>query len=104
MGFLVPLLVLNQDLHLGMEIFIEAVFDVVHKAVHFLLSPSEAFGKLFKLFSSHERGIVDDNGVVEDASISSATPGDNGPTPTERNTSSLNTDSRTCQDVITELG
>ncbi|RDX86102.1 Gastric triacylglycerol lipase, partial [Mucuna pruriens] len=96
-----------EDLHFSMEIFIEAVFDVVHKAVHLLFSPSEAFSTLFRLFSSHERGVVDDNYIVEGASISSATLGENDPTITETNTSfrrSLNTDARTCQDVITELG
>ncbi|TKY60910.1 putative lysosomal acid lipase/cholesteryl ester hydrolase [Spatholobus suberectus] len=96
-----------EDLHLAMEIFIEAVFDVVHKAVHLLLSPSTAFGTIFRLFSSHERGVVDDNDVVEDVSTSSATLRENDPTPTERNTRvrpSLNTDARKCQDVITELG
>jgi len=85
---------------MAMEIFIEAVFDVVHRAVHLLLSPSEALGTLSRLFSSHDD-------VAEDASTSSATLGDNEPTPTDRNTSSrssLNTDARTCQDVITELG
>ncbi|CAJ1936925.1 unnamed protein product [Sphenostylis stenocarpa] len=87
-----------EDLHLAMEIFIEAVFDVIHKAIHILISPSEAFGTLFGLFSSHERRVLVDN-EVEDASVSSA--------PTDSNTSfrsSLNTDARTCQDVITELG
>jgi len=82
-----------------MEIFIEAVFDVIHKSIHVLFSPSEAFGTLFRLFSSNERPILVDKDVVEDASVSSA--------PAERNTSfrsSLNTDARTCQDVITELG
>ncbi|MCH89067.1 lipase member K-like, partial [Trifolium medium] len=95
------------DLHLGMEIFIESVFDFVHKAVYLLLSPSEAFGKLFRLFSSHERGIEDDDNVVENATIYTATLGENDRTPTERNTDfrqSFSTDARTCQDVITELG
>ncbi|KAA8542681.1 hypothetical protein F0562_023820 [Nyssa sinensis] len=67
-----------EDLHLAIEIFIEAIFDVVHKAAHFLKHP-------FPLLPS---GTAD-------------------PTPTERNTSfhqSLNTDARTCQDVITEFG
>jgi hypothetical protein len=103
----VHVIFVHQDLHLGMEIFIEAVFDFVHKAVYLLLSPSEAFGKLFRLFSSHERGIEDDNIVVENATIYTATLGENDRTPTERNTDfqqSFSTDARTCQDVITELG
>jgi len=103
----VHLIFVNQDLHLAMEIFIEAVFDFVHKAVHLLLSPSEAFGKLSRLFSSQERGVEDDDNVVENATIYTATLGENVPTPTERNTDfrqSFSTDARTCQDVITELG
>jgi len=82
-----------------MEIFIEAVFDVIHKSIHILFSPSEAFGTLFRMFSSHERRVLVDNDVVEDTTVYSA--------PADRNTSfrsSLNTDARTCQDVITELG
>ncbi|KAF9618266.1 hypothetical protein IFM89_000901 [Coptis chinensis] len=65
-----------EDLQLAIEIFIEAIFDVVHKAAHFMLSPSEAFRALFRLFSSHDRQNKD-------------IPNDNA---------------RTCQDVITELG
>ena len=97
----------NQDVHLAIEMCIEAVFDFFHKVAHLLLSPSEAFGTLFRLFSSHESGIKHDHDGVEDTSISTATIGGNGPTPTERNANfhqSLNTDARTCQDVITELG
>lgn len=95
----------NQDLHLGIEICIEAVFDVVHKAAHLLLSPSKAFGTLSRMFSSHDSGVKEDHNVVE-ASVSTATLGEDDPKPSERNTSfnQLNTDARTCQDVITELG
>lgn len=95
-----------EDLHLAIEIFIEAIFDVVHKAVHFILSPSEAFRKISRLVSSNGEGSRETHGSVE-ASVSTATLGENDPAPTERNTTfhqSLNTDARTCQDVITELG
>ncbi|MED6136193.1 hypothetical protein PIB30_053752 [Stylosanthes scabra] len=94
---------LIEDLHLGIEISIEAVFDFVHKAVHLLLSPSETYEKLTKLFSSYKN----DHDSGEDTSTSTATLGEHDPTPTEGNTSSrqpLNTDGRTCQDVITEFG
>jgi hypothetical protein len=96
----------EQDLHLAIEIFIEAVFDVVHKAAHFVLSPSDAFRTLFRLFSSNSNRGQYTHGSVSEASVPSATLGDNDPAPTERNTSfqALNTDARTCQDVITELG
>lgn len=95
-----------EDVHLATEICIEAVFDFFHKAAHLVLSPSEAFWILFRWFSSHESGIKQDHDGVED-SISTATIGGNDPTPTERKANfhqSLNTDARTCQDVITELG
>ncbi|KAI4350885.1 hypothetical protein L6164_005292 [Bauhinia variegata] len=95
-----------EDLHLAIEICIEAVFDVVHKGAHLLLSPSEAFRTFSRLFSSHESGAKDHHDGVNDVSASTAIPGENDPTPTERNArfQPLNTDARTCQDVITELG
>ncbi|KAJ7969650.1 Lipase [Quillaja saponaria] len=96
-----------EDLHLATEILIEAVFDVVHKAAHLLLSPSEAFRMVCSLFSSHGGGVHNDDNSIMDASFSTDTLGENDPAVTERNSSfhqSLNTDARTCQDVITELG
>ncbi|KAE9613931.1 putative triacylglycerol lipase [Lupinus albus] len=96
-----------EDLHLELEIFIECTFDVVHKAIHLLLSPSEAFETLKWLFSSHERGSKDEHGEIEDTSISTATLGENDLTPTTRTISfqqPLNMDARTCQDVITDIG
>ncbi|KAK1269716.1 Triacylglycerol lipase 2 [Acorus gramineus] len=97
-----------EDLQLGIEIFIEAVFDNVHKAAHFLLSPSEAYQTFTRWFSSTKNGdeikSVDD---VDVSSIPSATLGDPDPTAIERQETlrhSLNTDGRTCRDVITELG
>ncbi|KAL2321228.1 hypothetical protein Fmac_030197 [Flemingia macrophylla] len=96
-----------EDLYQGIELSIEAVFDVVHKAAHLLLSPSEAFGKLFRLFSSHECSSTKENrDGVEDTPIYTATLGDNDLKPTERNVKyqPLNTDARTCQDVISDLG
>ncbi|KAG2259504.1 hypothetical protein Bca52824_078798 [Brassica carinata] len=93
-----------EDLQLGIEIFIDAIFDFFHKAAHLLLSPSEAFGILLSWFSSSSQchspeGNYDD--VLDDETL-----GDNySSSPTERTTTSLyNTDTRTCQDVITELG
>ncbi|OIW10041.1 hypothetical protein TanjilG_32781 [Lupinus angustifolius] len=96
-----------EDLHLELEIFIERAFDVVHKAIHLLLSPSEAFETLKRVFSSHERGGKDEHGEIEDTSISTATLGKNDPTTTTRTISfrqPLNTGARTCQDVITDMG
>ncbi|KAL0906794.1 hypothetical protein M5K25_025316 [Dendrobium thyrsiflorum] len=86
-----------EDLHLAIEVLIEAIFDIFHKAAHFLLSPSEIYRILFESSSSQEF----------DAPVPMSILADADPTPTERRTSfrrSLNTDARTCQDVITELG
>ncbi|KAK6921133.1 AB-hydrolase lipase domain, partial [Dillenia turbinata] len=96
-----------EDLHLAIEIFIEAVFDVVHKAAHCVLSPIEAVKSLFRWFSSDGTGTSYVPPDVQDTSLTTDTLGENDPTPTERKTTfhqSLNTDARTCQDVITELG
>jgi hypothetical protein len=96
-----------QDLNLAIEIFIEAIFDVVHKVAHFILSPLEAFRKLLSWVSSYNGGTRENHDSVLEASVTTATLGENDPAPTERNTTfhqSLNTDARTCQDVITELG
>lgn len=96
-----------EDLHLAIEISIEAIFDVFHKIAHFILSPSKAFRFLFGGYSSHNNSVIENDGRVSEASISTAMLGENDPCPTERTTTfhgSLNTDARTCQDVITELG
>ncbi|KAJ0985787.1 hypothetical protein J5N97_004143 [Dioscorea zingiberensis] len=94
-----------EDLQLAIEIFIEAVFDVFHKAASLLLSPSEVWRVLFGWFSFHgsDDGDTNDSHVV----VQTATLGDVDPTTSTRQTTfhqSLNTDARTCQDVITELG
>lgn len=85
-----------EDLHLAIEVLIEAIFDIFHKAAHYLLSPSKVY-RILLGNSSHDFSVPVPTSVLAD--------GD--PTPTERQTSfrrSLNTDARTCQDVITELG
>ncbi|KAJ4961380.1 hypothetical protein NE237_021290 [Protea cynaroides] len=92
-----------EDLQLGMEIFIEAFFDFVHKAAHCLLSPSESFRMISSWFYS-ESSIKE---VPASGSVPTAILGENDPTPTKREINlrqSMNTDARTCQDVITELG
>ncbi|KAF5730380.1 hypothetical protein HS088_TW20G00753 [Tripterygium wilfordii] len=96
-----------EDLHLAIEIIIETIFDAVHKAAHFVLSPLEALRILCRwLFSHSNRGkdMLDDDPYD---SVTTTTLGDDDPVVTERKTSlrhSMNTDARTCQDVITELG
>ncbi|XP_077245163.1 uncharacterized protein LOC143885079 isoform X2 [Tasmannia lanceolata] len=93
-----------EDLQLAIEIFIEAAFDIVHKGAHYLLSPLEVGRILFRWFSAHESG---DKDISSNVSVPTAALGDTDPTPRERHSNfhqSLNTDARTCRDVITELG
>lgn len=96
-----------EDLHLAIEVFIEVIFDFFHKAAHFLLSPSEVLKAICRWFLSWTSGNEDIHGGVSATSIPAATLGEDDPAPTETKTTlhnSLNTDARTCQDVITELG
>ncbi|XP_010695732.2 uncharacterized protein LOC104908335 isoform X1 [Beta vulgaris subsp. vulgaris] len=93
-----------EDLHLAIEICIEAAFDAVHKAAHFLLSPSEAFRIMSGWVFPQQSSTAHAHESVEN--VPTAVLGEHEPAPTERKTSfhPLNTDARTCQDVITELG
>ncbi|KAM7278545.1 hypothetical protein ACFE04_005679 [Oxalis oulophora] len=96
-----------EDLHLAIEFSIEAVFDFFHKAAHFLLSPSKIVQAIVKFFSSKRSRTKDSNGEASTTSILTDTLGDSDPALQVRKTSfnqTLNTDARTCQDVITELG
>ncbi|CAF2199302.1 unnamed protein product [Brassica napus] len=97
-----------EDLHLAIEICIEAIFDFFHMATHLILSPSEAFGILLSWFSPSSHRRKEKHGhVSDDETVQTATLGDGDPSLTERPTrlyNTMNTDTRTCQDVITELG
>ncbi|KAH7650942.1 Triacylglycerol lipase protein [Dioscorea alata] len=96
-----------EDLQVAIEIFIEAVFDIFHKATSLLLSPSEIWRVLFGWFSSHGSDGGDDHTYDLDVPVQTATLGDIDPTTSTRQATfhqSMNTDARTCQDVITELG
>ncbi|XP_065860696.1 uncharacterized protein [Euphorbia lathyris] len=95
-----------EDLHLGIEICIEAIFDFFHRTAHVLLSPSEVLRMLYRWFSSQRSEEKEIRNGVSEVPVPTATLGENDPTLTERTATShpLNTDARTCQDVITELG
>ncbi|CAA7402028.1 unnamed protein product [Spirodela intermedia] len=95
-----------EDLQVAIEIFIEGIFQFFHKAAHFLLSPREAFGTMWRWYTSHENRDEDFTGD-EDIPVPSATLADGDPGLTERHSrlhQSLNTDARTCEDVIREHG
>ncbi|KAF8086925.1 hypothetical protein N665_0608s0004 [Sinapis alba] len=97
-----------EDLHLAIEICIEAIFDFFHRATHMILSPSAAFAIMSSWFSSPRHSRKESHDDVSDYEpVQTATLGDTDPSLTERPTrlyNSMNTDTRTCQDVITELG
>lgn len=96
-----------EDLHLAIEIFIEAAFDIVHKGARCLLSPLDSLGTLIRWCFYHKSSPADVCPGDADVSVATATLAEDDPTPTERKTNfhhSLNTDARTCRDVITELG
>ncbi|XP_074317128.1 uncharacterized protein LOC141653304 isoform X1 [Silene latifolia] len=94
-----------EDLHLGTEIFIEAMFDAVHKVAHFLLSPSEAF-HIVSGWAFPSQSYPDHMTCEYVETVPTAVLGESEAAPTERKITyhPLNTDARTCQDVITELG
>ncbi|KAL8250567.1 hypothetical protein R6Q59_034260 [Mikania micrantha] len=86
-----------EDLHLGIEIFIETIFDGIHKIAACFLSPLDSLRALLRWSSTDDSS----------AYVATTTLAEDDPTLTERKTrvnNSLNTDARTCQDVITELG
>ncbi|KAJ8540501.1 hypothetical protein K7X08_032488 [Anisodus acutangulus] len=96
-----------EDLHLAIEIMIETVFEFVHQAAHCLLSPIVTFTEVVKWFFSRMSGPEEVPADGASVSVPTDTLSENDPTPKERQTGfyhSLNTDARTCQDVITELG
>ncbi|WOL11474.1 hypothetical protein Cni_G20237 [Canna indica] len=93
-----------EDLHLAIEMFIESAFETAHRAAHFLLSPSQIYRKISGWFSLSETG-KDSYGSNKEMSVTTDTIGDSDPSPRRHTLHySLNTDARTCQDVITELG
>ncbi|CAA2988733.1 lipase 3 [Olea europaea subsp. europaea] len=89
-----------EDLHLAIEIFIESIFDSVHKVAHCVLSPTDTFRRLLRWLSHNSDGLTDITADCVGTTVSTAVLSDNDPTPYN----SLNTDARTCRDVITELG
>ncbi|KAK4776335.1 hypothetical protein SAY86_005023 [Trapa natans] len=93
-----------EDLQLATEIFIESSFDGVHKAVGYILSPFESIS-LFLRWSFPSQGYSTDDayGSSLDATVPTSFLAEHDSTPSYQHMI-LNTDSRTCQDVITELG
>ncbi|CAN1788087.1 Lipase member N [Linum perenne] len=96
-----------EDLHLGIEISIEAVFDFFHKATQVFLSPSKVLKAVYQWVFYDNYSHEDIPSDVLETNVPASTLGDIDPAPRERKATTqgaLNTDARTCQDVITELG
>jgi len=90
-----------EDLQLSVELFIERVFDVVRNLIYSGLSPCETVKLLFKwCFYSN----LYEHSQLE--TVNTATLGAADPTPQKhvKSEQNLNTDARTCEDVITGLG
>lgn len=90
-----------KDLQLSMELFIERTFEVVRNFIYYLLSPFETFKVLFRWVWFNDPYQDSGEEVVDTATL-----GDSDATPQKqlKQGQSLNTDGRTCEDVITSLG
>ncbi len=91
----------KQDLQLSVELFIERVFDVVRNLIYSGLSPCETVKLLLRwCFYSN----LYEHSQLE--TVNTATLGAADPTPQKhvKSEQNLNTDARTCEDVITGLG
>eukprot|EP00252_Welwitschia_mirabilis_P022073 TRINITY_DN5855_c0_g1_i2.p1 TRINITY_DN5855_c0_g1~~TRINITY_DN5855_c0_g1_i2.p1 ORF type:complete len:331 (+),score=54.45 TRINITY_DN5855_c0_g1_i2:149-1141(+) len=98
---------LIEDLQLLIEVAIEIVFDFVSTILHFVLSPFATCRSQFKRLINRQRSHGDETEVANntDTQNSSSDDAHSGSCPRQtRFQQSLNTDSRTCEDVIKELG
>ncbi|XP_071694456.1 uncharacterized protein [Rutidosis leptorrhynchoides] len=96
-----------EDLHLGIEIVIETIFDVIHRTIRCFLCPLDSLRMLLSWSSSSSSGTKKNQSKDSAPVVATATLADSDPAPTEKKSNlsnKLNTDSRTCRDVITELG
>jgi hypothetical protein len=93
-----------EDLQLGVELYIERVFEVVRRWIHYFLSPFETCKAVLRnIFFPEPSPKRDDDTVV----VKTATLGDSEPSfkPDRRFAAQpLNTDARTCGDFITAMG
>ncbi|MCO5593029.1 hypothetical protein L7F22_047034 [Adiantum nelumboides] len=90
-----------EDMQLVVELSIERVFDVVRKVLLYCLSPLQTVKFLTgKLFTPHKD-------KKESAKVQTATLGDSNPAPSmkkEKYHPAMNTDARSCEDFITDIG
>jgi hypothetical protein len=91
-----------QDLQLVVELMIERVFEVVRYIVHHVLSPFKTLRELIHWAFFRDTSYNDDTETTDMATL-----GESEPAPLKQKQipqQPLNTDNRTCQDIITSLG
>lgn len=91
-----------EDLQLVMELLIERVFEVVRNIVHHVLSPFNTLRDFLHWAFFRDTSYDDDTDLAHMDTL-----GDPDPHPQKQREvpqQSLNTDNRTCQDIITRLG
>uniref|UniRef100_A0A7I4ED24 Partial AB-hydrolase lipase domain-containing protein n=1 Tax=Physcomitrium patens TaxID=3218 RepID=A0A7I4ED24_PHYPA len=84
-----------EDMQFWVEIFIERIFEIVRSFIYYSLSPFKT-AKLFLKFL-----LFSDSNPEPDDLVETSTLGDSNPALQKQ---TLNTDGRTCEDVITSLG
>ena len=87
-----------------MELMIERVFEVVRYIVHHVLSPFKTLREFIHWAFFRDTNYNDDTEITV---TDKATLGDSDPVPQKQKQvpqQPLNTDNRTCQDIITSLG
>lgn len=91
-----------EDLQILVELSIERIFDGVRRFIQICFSPLAILNFIFNRFKSN-RSVDDDEYVVVGTT---STLGDSDPTPHKevRRGQTLNTDGRTCEDIISSLG
>lgn len=89
-----------QDMQFWVEIFIERIFEIVRSFIYYSLSPFKT-AKLFLKFL-----LFSDSNPEPDDLVETSTLGDSNPALQKqvKQKQTLNTDGRTCEDVITSLG
>ena len=93
-----------EDLQILVELSIERIFDVVRRIIQICFSPLAILNLIFFNRFKSTPSVGDDDYVV--VGTTSTTLGDSDPTPQKqvRRGQTLNTDGRTCEDIISSLG
>ncbi|KAH7280236.1 hypothetical protein KP509_37G057400 [Ceratopteris richardii] len=89
-----------EDMQLVVELSIERVFDVLRKVLLYCLSPLQTVKVFTSRMSTHQS-------KEREMTIQTATLGESNPAPTVKKQKQfpvMNTDARSCEDVITDLG